>query len=258
MKDFLRETILFAISKFPKKQFGASILAYHSVAINNVFFTVKPENFSRQLDIIKNSKLSVIKLSELVFKLKSGQDIKNCVCLTFDDGYKDNFTNVFPVLNKYNFPATIFLITGRIGQTSIASDGTIFEMLNPGEIKKMHESGLVEFFPHTRNHPKLTELELNTAIEEIENSYNDLVSLVGETKKILAYPKGRYNNNHIEYLKNNNWLAAVSTQDGLILGSENIYFLKRNSVDRSTSLCAFKIKISSRLDIYMKLRGIFK
>src|SRR3989344_3122644 len=77
----------------------ASILMYHSIAENGVFFTVKPSEFERQMKYLsKNKKIP-----------------RKTVVLTFDDGYLDNYENAFPVLKKYNFPATIFVATGFVG-----------------------------------------------------------------------------------------------------------------------------------------------
>ena len=65
--------------------------------------------FEKQMEYLKNKEYQVISLTKLVEILESDELIpKKTVVLTFDDGYKDNYINAFPILKKYNFPATIF------------------------------------------------------------------------------------------------------------------------------------------------------
>src|SRR5579872_6987150 len=75
----------------PRLHSGTSILMYHSIATNKAFFTVSPYQFERQLKYLIENGYKVIKLSEFVGRLARGEDISNIVCLTFDDGYLDNY-----------------------------------------------------------------------------------------------------------------------------------------------------------------------
>ena len=74
---------------------------YHSIDYNKVFFTVKPENFRKQMDYLYRKKYNVIPLLELVDFLKNKKEIPSkTVVLTFDDGYEDNYFNAFPVFKN--------------------------------------------------------------------------------------------------------------------------------------------------------------
>jgi peptidoglycan/xylan/chitin deacetylase (PgdA/CDA1 family) len=57
---------------------------------------------------------TIISLDEFVYRVKNYKSLRGCVVITFDDGFKDNYLNAYPILKKYNAPATIFLTTGRI------------------------------------------------------------------------------------------------------------------------------------------------
>jgi len=57
---------------------------------------------------------TIISLNEFVGKIRKRESLAGCVVITFDDGFKDNYQNAYPVLKRYNAPATIFLTTGRI------------------------------------------------------------------------------------------------------------------------------------------------
>lgn len=69
---------------------------------------VSPENFERQLNILQ-SKYKVISLSELLTHLKNKSIPSNAVCITFDDGYEDNYLAAKPLLEKFNCPAAFFI-----------------------------------------------------------------------------------------------------------------------------------------------------
>ena len=75
---------------------------------------VTPDNFMKQVKFLKD-KFKIISLDVLVKRLKSGEDVSGCCVLTFDDGWRDNYTNAFPIFKNYQIPATIFLPTGFIG-----------------------------------------------------------------------------------------------------------------------------------------------
>ncbi len=110
-------------------------------------------------------------------------DGKPGVVITFDDGYLDNYTTVFPLLQKYDMKATIFLITDMIG-----TEGHLTE----AQIKEMSESGLVHFGSHTVSHTKLDTLTEYEIQQELVNSKDYIEALTGKTVTALAYPNGVY------------------------------------------------------------------
>ena len=97
-----------------------SILMYHSVSSEDppwYHSAVKPEDFEREITYLQKV-AEIVPLHQLVDWLFQGRDIPSkAVCITFDDGFKDNYTFAYPILRKYNVPATIFLTTGYIGHS---------------------------------------------------------------------------------------------------------------------------------------------
>jgi peptidoglycan/xylan/chitin deacetylase (PgdA/CDA1 family) len=89
----------------------AIALMYHRIAdlaTDPWELAVSPDNFEQQLQVLKQV-YKVLSVSDLVNQLKNKAIIKNSVCLTFDDGYYDNFYYAKPLLEKYNCPATFFI-----------------------------------------------------------------------------------------------------------------------------------------------------
>ncbi|MFH1388269.1 MAG: polysaccharide deacetylase family protein [Patescibacteria group bacterium] len=236
LKRIIKDEFALISLFFPSKK-GISVLMYHSVAHNNVFFTVKPEMFEKQMRYLKNRDYNVIKLSDLVNLLESNEELpKKTVVLTFDDGFEDNYTNVFPILKKYNFPATIFLITGLVNREMNNSQNIPLRILNWKQIQEMHQSGLIDFQPHTVNHQEINK-------EEIINSKKEIEERLNKKCEFFAYPRGVYNNEIIGILKNNGFKASRTVENGKINKGDDLFKLKRISINSTTSFIQFKASL---------------
>ena len=96
----------------------AAIIVYHRVSLECppwLTGAVKPEDFEKEIDYLCKV-ARIVPLDWLVSQLRQGSSIPpRAVCITFDDGYKDNYSFAYPVLRKHNVPATIFLTSSYIG-----------------------------------------------------------------------------------------------------------------------------------------------
>jgi len=230
---FLKRIIKNFLALVMPRQKGISVLMYHSIGNNGIFFTVKPEEFARQMKYLKDNKYQVISLADLIESLKLNKPLpRKTVVITFDDGYKDNYANAWPVFKKYDFPATIFLATGLIGQEIVTSQGPL-PLLNWSQIEEMHQSRLIDFEPHTVYHKELNQSEITDSKRMIEQKLN---------KKcyFFAYPKGKYNQEIIKLLKDNEFKASLTIEKGLVKKGDDLFKLKRISVNSTTSFIQFK------------------
>jgi peptidoglycan/xylan/chitin deacetylase (PgdA/CDA1 family) len=101
---------------FEKK---AIVLMYHRIAdfLPDPFeLAVSPSNFEEHLQVLKNN-FSVLPVNEFVNQLRKSSLLSNNVCITFDDGYADNYFAARPLLEKYQCPATFFIATGFTNNT---------------------------------------------------------------------------------------------------------------------------------------------
>lgn len=113
---------------------------YHNVYKNGTDGIISTEEFEKHMSYIKDKKtFKMEELKNLNYKLP-----KNSILVTFDDGYKNNYTEAFPILKKYGIKATIFINTKYIGNSK--------DYLNWDEIREMYNSGLVDFQLHTHSH----------------------------------------------------------------------------------------------------------
>ena len=131
--------LVFIVYNKTRKNFVLCLM-YHSVDSEKGKGGIFVDEFEEHIKWIKDKKtFKMEELKGLDYKLP-----KNSILITFDDGYKNNYTLAFPILKKYNMKATIFLNTKFIEKDDA--------YLNWAEIREMYESGLVDFQLHTHSH----------------------------------------------------------------------------------------------------------
>lgn len=182
-----------------KKQFDIPInnrsfvmLQYHHVATNTPNITsISPKVFAEHMAYLKQHH-QVIDLDTALTMLKNNEPLPNkSVVITFDDGYKNIFENGHPILEKYQFPYTVFINPEQIGQSSA--------QMNWQDIKSM--APLATFANHTLDHLHLLERKssesesewLVRVIKNINDAENTISKQLGYRKKWLAYPFGEFN-----------------------------------------------------------------
>ena len=139
---------------------------------------VRPSSFDAQLAALKDAGY------EFLFADEWRETDRPSVILTFDDGYEDNYTNMFPILQKYGGRATVFLISDMVGDPGY---------LNEDQIREMASSGLVSFQCHTASHVDLSYQTEEVLRDQFSRSCSYIESLTGKPVRALAYPAGSYN-----------------------------------------------------------------
>lgn len=159
-----------AIIPFVKRPTGAfPILTYHSLVSGkqDLYFPGFPVDFfESQLNFLHRH-YQIFPLPELVGRLSHHDPIpSNALALSFDDGYRDNYTLAYPVLKRFGVPATIFLTTKYIDQAANPWNAELSHA-----IKKTGQSRLVltfnghdEFFDMHSEQARLQTLDRLLAI----------------------------------------------------------------------------------------------
>jgi peptidoglycan/xylan/chitin deacetylase (PgdA/CDA1 family) len=96
----------------------AIVLMYHRVDREECDpwgLCVDPDRFAEQVDVLRG-KAEVLSVGELTNRLKNDTVPSRSACITFDDGYVDNVRKARPVLERFDVPATFFLVSGQVGQ----------------------------------------------------------------------------------------------------------------------------------------------
>lgn len=178
-----------------------------------------PEKFEQLLILLKKKNLTTVTMSEWMAQAQQPQG-ERIVALTFDDGFLDNFTEAFPLLEKYQAKATIYL----------APHFAAIEKMQPEHISLMANSGLVEFGAHTMTHPNLNNISDEQAQAEIIASKQWVAEHLGHCQH-FAYPFGRFSPKHMDMVKAAGFVSAVSTKKRVEVFSVNKqYCLPRISI----------------------------
>ena len=221
------------------KRFRTFVLTYHRIRDDgkDPDISVSTVNFEREMAYLKRH-FNVISLGTLINDIgKSPNILVDNIAITFDDGYKDNYLNAYPVLKRHGLSTTIFLVSELVGTSK--------EMLNVDEIEMMRKGG-IDFGSHTVSHKVLTEIDINTAAEEILRSKEDLEKLLKEEIRFFAYPRGKrkhFNDKIKDQVKRSGYKAAFTTENGEIDNRSDLFALKRIGI-RNCPLFVFKVRVS--------------
>ena len=230
----------FNFFRIPKK--GILVLLYHRIddkptgkSIDK--FSISLNKFEEQIKYLKSKGFKSITPYDIE-KIKSNKLYlkRRYVLITFDDGYKDNL-DAAKVLKKHGFKGLFFISTAVIGKEL---DG--IEMMNFDDLKRLKEMGMI-LGSHSHNHRKLTEMDLQTAKEEIKTS----LDILNKIQKIedFAYPFGNYNESIVEMLQD------LKIKRAYIIGqrifnpnSESIFKIPRAIVRKDTNKIDFYLIIT--------------
>jgi peptidoglycan/xylan/chitin deacetylase (PgdA/CDA1 family) len=211
------------LAVFIRSNYMLPILMYHSVNVSvpkgNVLI-VSTDTFEKQMAFLKKNHYRVLALDSIAdFISKKSKVSGRAVALTFDDGNEDNYTHAFPVLKKYNFPATIFIIVSEVGKPG---------RLNWDQIRQMRSSGLISFGSHTLTHPFLPNIESDQLLKkEILGSKNELEKVLGAPVDTFCYPMGRFDPRVESMVKDSGYKMGVVTNPGRKFSSQDIFAIKR-------------------------------
>lgn len=233
------------------------VLLYHHV---NPSREITPDGFEKQMKFLSQKGYTSIFLDELVSFFKTGK-IKNekSVAITFDDGYLDNWLFTYPILQKYNLKATIFVVTSKIKDDNprdifdpdldLHSERDPENFLSWEHIKIMGKSGLVSIEAHTHWHYKKGEdwpSETNMDYkEELALCKSIIEQKLGKKSLFIAWPWGEYTADSIRLAQEVGFQGAASTKVGSNRFGNCPMMIKRFKVRRE-DLDWFR----SRLTIY--------
>jgi len=192
---------------------------YHRVGYTTDNFTVTPERFANDLQTLQRWGYSTIPLEQVQLFL-DGRDIElpdKPILITFDDGYRDNFENAYPILKQCGMVATFFIITDYLW---------LADRLNPERIVEMAQGGM-SFGSHTVSHKRLGELAPADIYDELANSKAVLESVLGRTVNAIAYPQGSYNENVITTALNLGYVTGFTVREGVCYNNSPDFELRR-------------------------------
>jgi peptidoglycan/xylan/chitin deacetylase (PgdA/CDA1 family) len=221
---------------------------YHSISANAHASTpdrlaVAPERFAAEMHLLAERGFKVISLQEACRRLASAQDLARSIVLTFDDGHRDFLTTAAPVLRQHDFTATLFVVTGRLGdKTRWSSTDRHSPLMTRDELRELRGQGF-HLGSHTVTHSDLRTLDEASLDRELGDSLA-AISAMGETFFPFAYPGGTFSQ------RERDAVARAGYDCGVIVGGRwgngpetDRFLLKREPMLASDSLDWFRKRV---------------
>jgi peptidoglycan/xylan/chitin deacetylase (PgdA/CDA1 family) len=221
------------------RQARVPILMYHHIAdpppgadAIRIDLSVNPGIFTKQLRYLKSQGYNTITLNDLALHLTMGKELPpKPIILTFDDGYADAYTHAFPILQRFGYVGTFFLISAPI-------DDDDPEFLSWPEVEEMHAAGM-KFEPHSYNHPDMRNRGFDFVVFQILAPKEAIEARTAETCRFFAYPSGRYDQFVIDVLRSAHFWGGVLTEQGATHTTDDLFTLRRVRVHGGDDLDTF-------------------
>jgi peptidoglycan/xylan/chitin deacetylase (PgdA/CDA1 family) len=198
--------------------------------------TVTPEAFRAQLQYLADAGYHPVTLTDLYLYLTQGYPLpEKPVVLTFDDGYRDAYEVVFPLLLEYGFPGTFFVLATPMHQESV-------DYITWAQAKEMSDAGMA-IEGHGRDHVDLRGRSNDYLVYQILGIQEAIHYHTGRLPRFFAYPSGQYDANVIAVLKSAGYWGAVTTDWGKEHTLEDMFEMERVRVRGSDTLGSFIEKL---------------
>lgn len=187
------------------------VMMYHDIVPEKqVFFDVTPQEFEAHLQLIKEQGLTPVSLDALVTHLRTGLPLPpKPILLTFDDGYAGHYEYVYPLLQKYNYPAAFSIYTKGVGETAGRPKVTW------AQLREMVQNPLVTITAHSVTHPlDLRPLDDAALERELVESKQVLERELGKPIHYFTYPVGHYDDRVKAAVQKAGYLAAFTMRNG--------------------------------------------
>jgi len=188
--------------------------------IYRVDLSVPPERFESHLQYLRDAGYQTITLDDLLYFLALGRPLpEKPVILTFDDGYEDNYSNAFPLLQKYAMVGHFFVISDFVNAS------------RPGymtwpQIEEMAAAGQ-RFGSHSRDHPDLRGKEVDYLVWQALGGMEAIQEHLGYHPRWISYPSGGYDEQVIAVYRSAHYWGGLTTEQGATHSLDGIFALKR-------------------------------
>jgi len=202
--------------------------------------SVTPANFDAQMNYLHQAGYQTITLEDLYYHLAQGRPLpERPVIITFDDGYADARTNAVPILLKYGFVGTFFVLVGPADQSGAGG------YLTWDDIMAMSAAGM-DIELHGRDHYDLRNRPNDFLVHQIAGGREAIEAHTNRSVRWFAYPSGQYDAAVIRVLKSAGFWGAVTTSYGRTYTMHNVFEMPRLRVSGSDTLEIFKRTVDGR------------
>ncbi|HEX5370676.1 MAG TPA: polysaccharide deacetylase family protein [Dehalococcoidia bacterium] len=151
---------------------------------------ISQTDLARLIGYLRGNNFDIVTLEDAIEAWQRGEDVSRKACLTFDDGYEDFYTHAWPVLDRLDCPASVYLITNLLGQTNRwdAVNGLPeARLLSEPLVQELAHAGF-RFGSHSATHPHLSRLTPEQRVREIAASKDSIEALTQCEARVFVYP----------------------------------------------------------------------
>jgi peptidoglycan/xylan/chitin deacetylase (PgdA/CDA1 family) len=205
-----------------------------------------PDQFDAHMLALKRRNMRGVSIRELL-RARSTGNTKGLIGLTFDDGYEDFLHSALPILEKYGFSATLFMVAGMLcGENHwehYYEPRPRIKLLGGADLREIWERG-VEIGSHSMMHPKLPGLNAVSLENEVSGSRQVLGEILGEPVEGFCYPYGELDDASIQAVRRARYSYACAVN---VRVERSIYDLPRIPISELDNRLRFaaKLKIHS-------------
>ena len=227
------------------------ILCYHNVATAPEearfrLLYVSPDSFERQLWTLRRLGLRGVSAGEGIVRLHNAS-ARGCVVFTFDDGYADTLTTAAPLMRRYGFTATCYVVSSTVGVYNRWDAEFVGErkpLMSRQQLDEWLAAGM-EVGSHSLSHQSLHELPREAALYEIAESRVALRNMLGVPIEHFAYPFGRFTAETVELVRRAGYSSAVTVLPGMARASDDPLRLPRIVVNGERGLWNFLLHVAT-------------
>jgi peptidoglycan/xylan/chitin deacetylase (PgdA/CDA1 family) len=217
-------------------------LMYHKINdIPDNPVTVPTSLFDEQMAQLRELGYTVVGLEAVLAHYTQGAPLPpKAVLVTFDDGYRDNLENALPILERYGYPAVLFVPIGYLGEPRplpheehLRTRGIVNRTLDWGELRELDAAGL-RIECHGISHRPVAALELDEAAREIVLSKLRLEEALGRPVEAFAYVKGseaHYKPVHLSLVRQAGYELGFTSVSGANGPRSDRFRLRRYNVE---------------------------
>jgi len=217
------------------------ILLYHHIDLSpsDSPYYVSAYDFEQQMYLLHEWGYQTIPVELLVGAITKGAELPpKPIILTFDDGSESVHRTALPIMQKYNFTGTIYIVYNYIG---------LANFMDADQIRELYAKGW-EIGSHSTSHVNLTE-RTERQQDEIVDSRQKLESKLGIPILTFAYPFGAYNEDSVHLAHFAGYIAGMGLGDSPAQGSKNLFYLYRREIDGSIDIHGFAASLPWRGDM---------
>lgn len=214
------------------------VLMYHRVGEPDQahdLYCISSDRFAAQMHALAQAKWQAVSIQDFDAWCRGSKSLpKNSFVLTFDDGFTGVYDFAAPVLKTLDWPATVFLVAGKLGGQSdwaVTTEVPMFPhpLMDETQLRNLSKQGF-SLQSHSLQHHDLTTLDAQALEQDLSDSRTLIAEINGQAPAYLAYPYGRHNEDVRNAAQDVGFTMAFSVESGFNRPGESTYQIRRLDV----------------------------